>query len=216
VVVNDGHWSATNILIEELNPAATLITGQIKPYGQVQGVGPDVDAIFMVGYHAAAGTLGGVLAHTVIRPLMDVWVNGRPIGEIGLAAAVAGELGVPVVLVTGDRATTEEAKALLGEIETVTVKEGIGAAAAENLAPEVARQKIREAAQRAVSLRPSPFIIQPPITVRVRFEVGAQADGAALLPGSRRVDGRTVEWTAEEMHTIDRLLMVVAALSTLV
>ena len=56
VVVNDSHGGMTNILIEELNPAAELISGSPKPYSMMQGIGPDVDAVFFVGYHAASGT----------------------------------------------------------------------------------------------------------------------------------------------------------------
>ena len=37
VVVNDSHGPMTNLLIEELNPAATLITGSPKPFGMMQG-----------------------------------------------------------------------------------------------------------------------------------------------------------------------------------
>ena len=50
--------------------------------------------------------------------------------RLGLAD-VAQSRGVPVVLVTGDRTVTEEARALLGDIETVAVKEGIAGTAAQ-------------------------------------------------------------------------------------
>ena len=46
IVVNDSHGGMRNILIEELNPAAELISGSPKPFGMVQGIGPDVDAAF--------------------------------------------------------------------------------------------------------------------------------------------------------------------------
>jgi D-amino peptidase len=40
VVVNDSHGGMANILIEELNPAAELISGSPKPFGMMQGIGP--------------------------------------------------------------------------------------------------------------------------------------------------------------------------------
>ena len=64
VVVNDSHGGMTNILIEELNPAAELISGSPKPFGMMQGIGPDVDVVFFVGYHGASGTGAAVLEHT--------------------------------------------------------------------------------------------------------------------------------------------------------
>ena len=42
---------------------------------------------------------------------------------------IAGNYDVPVVFVAGDQAIGEQAKSLLGPVETVAVKEGIGGAA---------------------------------------------------------------------------------------
>jgi D-amino peptidase len=123
---------------------------------------------------------------------------------MGYNAALAGSYGVPVVLVSGDRAVTEEARALLGQIETVAVKEGISRTAARCLAPQVAQQRIRQAAERALGLRIKPFVLTPPITVQIAFQRAGYADQAALIPGSRRVDGRTVEWTGDDMPTVYR------------
>ena len=52
----------------------------------------------------------------------------------------------------GDRAVTEEARTLLGEIETVAVKDGVTRSAAQCLHPEVAQERIRQAAERAVAV----------------------------------------------------------------
>lgn len=202
VVVNDSHGGMTNILLEELNPAAELISGSPKPLSMMEGIGPDVDAVFFVGYHSRMGTGAGVLAHTYAGSIVtEVRLNGQAVGETGLNAAMAGAFGVPVVLVTGDRAVTEEACALLGGVETVAVKDGVGWKAARCVHPEVARQRIREAAERAVRKKATPFVVMPPITLRAVFQRPAQADMAALIPGSRRVDGLTLEFTAPDMQT---------------
>jgi len=50
---------------------------------------------------------------------------------------MAGYYDVPVIFVAGDKAVCDQARELLGNVETVAVKEGIGAAAL-NLHPEVA------------------------------------------------------------------------------
>ncbi|HDQ72235.1 MAG TPA: peptidase M55 [Chloroflexi bacterium] len=202
VVVNDSHGGMKNILIEDLNDAAELISGSPKPFGMMQGIGPGVDAVFLVGYHAAAGTAAAILAHTwSSRTVTQVQLNGQVVGETGLNAALAGSFGAPVLLVTGDRAVTEEARALLGEIETVAVKDGITRSAARCLHPEVVHRRIRQAAERALRLKNPPFVLEPPITVRVTFKTALQAEQAALIPGSRRVDGLLVEWTGDDMPT---------------
>jgi D-amino peptidase len=202
VVVNDSHGGMTNVLIEDLDPAAELISGSPKPLGMMQGIGLDVDRVFFVGYHGASGTGAAVLEHTWSGRVVEVALNGRAVGEMGLNAALAGAYGAPVVLVTGDRAVTEEARALLGQIEAVAVKEGITRTAARCLHPQVAQERIRQAAERAMGLHTTPFIVPPPITLRVVFQRALDADQAALIPSSRRVDGRAVEWTGEDMTAV--------------
>ncbi len=214
VVVNDSHGGMTNILIEELNPAAELISGSPKPFGMMQGIGSDVDAVFFVGYHAAAGAAAAILAHTwSSRVVHTVRLNNQPVGETGINAALAGSFGAPVVLVAGDRAVTEEARALLGEIETVAVKDGVTRSAAQCLHPEVAQERIRQAAGRALTLTVPPFILPPPIILRVVFQNGLQADQAALLPDSQRVDGRTVEWTGKDMPAVYKAFRAMTSLA---
>jgi len=108
---------------------------------------------------------------------------------------------------------TEEARALLGEIETVAVKEGVTRTAARCLHPEVACKRIRQAAERALSLNVSPFVVPPPITVRVVFQRAAHADMAGLVPGSQRVDGHTVEWTGDDMPAVYKTFRAMTSLA---
>ncbi len=199
VIVNDSHGQMTNILAEELNPAAMLISGSPKPFGMMQGIGSDIDAVFFIGYHAASGTGAAVLEHTYTRRFIGVQLNGQAVGETGFNAALAGAYGVSVVLVTGDKAVTEEARALLGNIETVAVKVGITRTATRSLHPEVARKQIQKAAERALNLNVAPFVVPTPVKLRVIFERATHADVAELVPGTQRIDGRTVEWTGDDM-----------------
>ena len=214
IIINDSHGSMTNILIEELAPAAELISGSPKTFGMMEGIGPDVDAVFFVGYHAAAGTGAAVLDHTWNnRVVAQVQLNAQSVGETGLNAALAGAYSAPVVLVTGDRAVTEEARALLGEIETVAVKDGIARTAARCLHPEVARERIREAAKRALGQTTPPFVLPPPITLRVAFQQASYADMASLVPGSQRTGGCAVTWTGEDMPAVYKVFRAMVALA---
>ena len=57
-------------------------------------------------------------------------------------------MGLPVLLVTGDVASCDEGKALLGEgLTTVAVKQGLAAGAARQIPPVRARKMIEEGAQ---------------------------------------------------------------------
>ncbi len=203
VLVNDSHASMRNILIEELNPAAQLISGSPKPLSMMQGIDESFfDAAFFIGYHAQAGTAHSVLDHTYSGIVYQVSLNGQPMGETGLNAALAGYFGVPVVLVTGDKLLVEEAAALLGTVEGVAVKESCGRYAARCLAPEVVRDLIRQAAQSALSRVGKPFVIEPPITLAVDFTSSAHLDMAELIPGSRRSGGRHIEYTHDDFLTV--------------
>jgi D-amino peptidase len=220
VVVSDGHWDGRNILIEELDPRARLNSGTPAPLSMVQGVDSAVDGVLFVGYHARVGTPDAILDHTWSGSRVDgVWLNGEPIGEIGMNAAVCGHFGAPVLMISGDQNACAEATALLGPVETAVVKQAAGRTAAECLPPEVSQRLIQEAAARAVRRlaageAPGPFRPRPPITIAVEFIRCEQADAAAILPGARRLGGRRVEVTAEDMPGAYRAVRAIVGLAS--
>lgn len=216
IIVNDSHGLQTNILIEYLNPAAELISGVPKPFGMMQGIGSNIDVVFLVGYHALAGTGAGILAHSWSREVASIQLNDLLVGETGLNAALGGAFGAPVVLVTGDRAVTVEAKNLLGDIETVVTKEGISGTAAQCLHPQKVQEWIRQAAKRAVSVQIAPFKLSSPITLRVTFSNPVLADMASLVPSSRRMSGCAVEWAGEDMPSVYHAFQAMVCLSMLI
>ncbi|HET6824155.1 MAG TPA: M55 family metallopeptidase, partial [Anaerolineales bacterium] len=55
VVVADGHWNASNILIEELDPRARLNTGSPSPFSMMEGIDESINGVMFVGYHARNG-----------------------------------------------------------------------------------------------------------------------------------------------------------------
>src|SRR5947209_16854841 len=147
VLVNDSHWFMRNLVVEELHQAAELLSGDPKPHSMVQGIDGGFDAALFIGYHARAGTRNAILDHTYADLIHEARLNGRPVGELGLNAALAGGFGVPVVLVSGDNALAAEARELLGEgVRPVIVKEAVSRHAAKSVAPAVACRLIRETA----------------------------------------------------------------------
>jgi D-amino peptidase len=115
----------------------------------MESIDESFDAAIFIGYHARAGTTNGVLDHTSSGNVTDVSINGISMPETGYNALMAGYHDVPVVFVAGDKAVCDQATELLGNVETVAVKEGIGAAAL-NLHPEVAREQIRAGVEKAL------------------------------------------------------------------
>jgi D-amino peptidase len=215
-LVNDAHSSTKNLRVDLLDPRATLIRGPGKPLRMAQGLTRDFEAACLVGYHARAGVRHGVLNHTWMgKEIQNVYLNGEICGETRLVAAFAGFLGVPVALVTGDEAVGEEAREVLGDVETVAVKKGIDRFSAELLPPSVAQARLREAAGRALrrvgELRP--YVVPPPFTLGVEWNSTATAAGCGLIPGTRQIGPRHTEFTTDDFHDIMALFGIYAMIA---
>jgi D-amino peptidase len=209
VLVNDSHADMRNLLPELLDPRCEIVSGSLKPGSMVEAVAGHDCALF-VGYHAGGGTRAAILDHTYAgRVAARVRVGGQAMSETGLNAAVAGHHGVPVVLVTGDRATCDGARALLPEVETVAVKEALSRTAARSLHPQEACARIREGARRAVTRAAGipPFRLGGPLELEVDLLSSAYADACELLPGTERRGALTVAYHAPDAPTLLRVLV---------
>jgi D-amino peptidase len=199
VVVNDSHWLMRNLLADELHPAAELMSGGPKALSMVEGIDDGFDALFFIGYHGRAGTARSTIDHTYTDRIHEVRVNGAPMGEMGLNAAVAGCFGVPVALVSGDETVAAEARGTFGEhVETVVVKRAVSRHAARCLAPAEARRRIRAGAESALHRPHPPYVARVPVTIETEFARTVHADMAELVPGSERTAARTVRYRHED------------------
>ncbi len=218
VIIADGHWHGSNILIEELDPRARLNTGSPSPFSMMQGIDESVDAVFFIGYHARNGSPNAILDHTwSSRAVANVWLNDLLTGEYGLNAALAGHYGVPVIMASGDQTACAQISELLGDVEMAVVKQASGRYAAECLAPPVAHELIYEAACRAVERlsdgdAADPLVLDVPIRVAVEFFTSDMADRAALLPYTER-EATRVTFPAKEMEAAYRAFRSMVSLA---
>jgi D-amino peptidase len=209
IIVADGHWNGSNILVEELDRRARLHTGSPSPMSMMQGIDESVDGVFFIGYHARNGSPRAVLDHTwSSRTVVNLWLNEILTGEYGLNAALAGHFGVPVIMASGDQTACGQMSDLLGGIETTIVKQASGRFAAECLAPQVSQGMIYQSSLRAVERlaageMPDPFVLDTPVRVTIEFFSSDMADRAAILPYTQR-EGTCVSFTAQEMETAYR------------
>ncbi|MBB4702457.1 M55 family metallopeptidase [Sphaerisporangium siamense] len=218
VWVADAHGPFRNLLPEELDRRAHLVRGRPRPLGMLGGLDENTDAVLLVGYHARVGGGPAVLAHTMSGDILDVRVAGRSLGEIGLNAAMAGHLGVPVVLLSGDDTACAELADLVPSAVTVAVKQALGQAAAVALHPEEARERLRAAAADAITRRAhvSPLTIPGPLAVEVDLYSPTTVDLATLVPGVSRTAGdRTVTFTATDFAELYRLVLLLVQLATI-
>ena len=215
VTVADVHGPYRNMIPEDLDERAAFSRGKPKTFGMVDGIDRGFDVAMFVGVHGRAGSGPAVLSHTFTGTILDVLVNGKPMGELGLNAAVAGAHGVPVVLVAGDQTVAAEARDLFGpEVVAVEVKESRAHLAAVSLHPKAARAKLREAAARAIRERPGvrPLRVETPVDVAVSLARPVYADLAAMIDDVERVDGRTIRFTRPDMPNAYRVLRLITVL----
>lgn len=215
VTVVDVHGPYRNIIPEELDERATLSRGKPRVYGMVHGIDRGYDAAMFIGVHGRAGSAPAALSHTFTGTILDVRLNGRSFGELGLNAAVAGAYDVPVLLVAGDQTVAAEAREVLGEqVITVQVKESLAHLSAESVHPRVARRMLREAAARAITQRPDvpPLRLDTPVRAEVELARPVLADLAEMIDGAERVDGRTVAFTRPDMPSMYRVLRLITVL----
>ncbi len=217
IIVSDGHWNKTNILVEEINPRARLNSGTPSPLGMMEGINEGVDCVFFIGYHARNGAKDGILGHTWSNTkVSNVWLNDRLTGEIGLNASIAGQFDVPVLMISGDLAACSEAEEWIPNVEKAVIKRGTAYAAAECLPPAVSQQLIEETANKALQRfkdgkGAAPFKVAQPVKITLEFFHAGMADNASLIPNTRRLDGRTIEFQGASM--LDAYLQFRAAVT---
>lgn len=210
-LVNDSHGSMRNVKVEELLVPAELISHNSKPLGMMEGIGPDFDVVFFIGYHAMEGE-PGLFAHTGSGGrIADISVNGRSMSEGGMNARIAGSYGVPIGLATGDEAFVEEIETLVtGDLETVAVKSHIRRQTARLLHPEEARRLIREGAKRAIEnlSRFEPTRPREPAEVTITYKNPDLADIAAIIPSVERTGHVSVRFESPDFVQAYRMIRV--------
>jgi D-amino peptidase len=185
VVVNDSHSKMNNLLIEKLHPEAQLISGDVKPFSMVQGLDSSFAGAAFLGYHTRAAAKG-VLSHTMIFGVRNMYINDLAIGELGFNALVAGHYGVPVLLVAGDDETALEAEELIPGVTTAVVKKRISRTSALCLTPEKSGELLRRKTKEALANRGKVKPLVPPQNpvLAIEFANYGQAEWAHLMPGT--------------------------------
>ncbi|MBV9844234.1 MAG: M55 family metallopeptidase [Kutzneria sp.] len=214
VLVNEAHDSQRNLLLEDLDERARMLTGRHKPLSMMQGIDTGVDGVVFLGYHTAAGS-DGVLAHTYLgNSVTGVWLDGVHASEGRLNAAMAAEHGVPLLLVTGDDLTCADAGDYAPDARQAAVKECVSRYSAICLPPSRTAALIRAEATVATALagrrepRPAPHRIE------VEFDATHLAAAAAVIPTVHQVSPLRVGFDAESMTEAMKAFKIVTAIAS--
>jgi D-amino peptidase len=217
VLVNDSHGPMTNLLPEVLDARAELISGRPKPMGMFCGLDREYGGVFCLGYHAGGGGYG-VLSHTTNSfAFAAITLNGIACNEAVLYGAYAGELGVPVLLLSGCDRLAAECAPHFPAARRVVVKRALGQRAARAMAPQQARLQLRSAAAAAVAGAATcpAFVIPGPYRLVLDVTSVALADLATTIPVAERTGPCGIAFTASSMTAVIGWVNTVSALSAL-
>jgi D-amino peptidase len=186
IVVCDAHAQFRNLLPDRLDERCSLVRGMPRGHAMLTGIDEAIDFVCFVGYHGMAGTTRSVLAHTISgATIAAVRCNGRPVGELGLNAALAAHYGAVPVLATGDDTLVREAEQTVPGITTAEVKRALGNRAAESLHPARACALIEDRTRHALQNPPQPgaFGFAGAVDLEVDFHRPVMTELALLVPG---------------------------------
>ena len=212
ILVADSHGNGQNLLIEKLPKDVKLIRSWPRPLGMMEGIDSSFDGVIFTGYHSSTDNMEGVRAHTFSSArLTSVKVNGKVMSEGSWNAAVAGEFGVPVIMIAGDDAAVNEVKALIGNAEGAIVKESISFHSAKSLHPDAAYDLIAEKTSYAVKniKKYKPYKIKGPLTVSVSFKHYQPSQILSYLKMFKPTDSHTIEFKAKNMIEASHIMRVV-------
>jgi D-amino peptidase len=208
VVVNDSHGTMDNLVHDRLDPRARVLFGAPRASCMVQGITRDDALAVFVGYHAGSGA-EGVLSHTFSTNFTELRLNGQPMTEAEVNALYAAWYGVPVGVLTGDDRICEVARKAFPGVTAVEVKAAHGFSATESLQPHAACERIQQAVAAATrgagELRPQQ--VPDRLLLEVDFAGPLGAEMALTVPGSERVEARTLRRAVDDPDQLLSLIM---------
>ena len=199
VIVWDAHDGSQSLSALTIHPRAKLVMGGL---GATMTCERGYAGIAFVGQHSMANVRMGIMAHSYSSlGIQNMLMNGRPVGEIGTRAALAGWHRIPVIFLSGDTAAAEELKAIVPQAEVVAVKEGLARYTCITMSAEEARGAIRDGAARAMKKlgQIPPYRIEGPVTFEIEHTTrNSLPIDAGLAPGTEVVDDRTIRYKGKD------------------
>ncbi len=205
VVVADGHGNMSNILVEEVDPRARLVSGNNRVMCQLEGLDDSFDGILFVGHHGREGASDAVISHTLAGICVtEMMINGQVVGETQMNAIVAGGgFNVPALFISGDDMYVEEVKETLPDVESVVVKYARNRLAAELIHPSVVQKDIEEKVELAVKNvgNIKPVQIEGPVTFEIEFKGPQQAQMTSTIPTVQMISATRITFTCDDIVT---------------
>lgn len=220
IVIADSHSAGDNLdyNITSLDKRISLISGGPRPAYMMPAFSNEYSQVYLLGYHAGTGALLGNMDHSYSNSrIQKIWINELRMNEALINAAYAGYHGMPVALVSGDKTLGEELKPQMPWLHYVCTKEAVAKFAAKNYSPLLIKPILQEAIHKSLSKKDIPlYTFSSPITLKIEFHSTAMTDVACLMPHTKRLDGRTVEYSDSDYAVIFEAIMALVTLASTV
>ncbi len=168
VYVCDVYGKGRDIYEEEFDAPATKVKLSDLEKLCLEGL----TGVALIGIHAMNGAADAFYSYTVNETAWhEYYLNGKMLGDIGIAAAYFGAFGIPVVAVSGDKAACDEAKNLLGNLPRAIVKTAVKRNLAKSISEQEAIEEITNVCRLGAKTASErfPYVVQQPCEVKVRF-----------------------------------------------
>lgn len=211
-LVSDSHGNGQNLLIEQLPDDVQVVRSWPRALGMMHGIDETFDGVVFLGYHSSTSNSEGVRAHTKSSAnLTDLQLNGEHVTEGQWNAAIAGEYGVPVILITGDDVAVQEVTEALGDVEGAVVKTSNGFHSATTLTPAAGQRLIAEKTRSAIRRINNfkPYVLSGPPVVRFSLKNYRPAELLSYLRDVKRIDSHTLEYAAINMMDASKFMTFV-------
>ncbi|HEX9893601.1 MAG TPA: M55 family metallopeptidase [Gemmatimonadales bacterium] len=214
IVISDSHGNGQNLLIERFPSDVTIIRAWPRPLGMMEGIDSSFAAAIFIGYHSGTSNPAGVRAHTFSSAnYAGFKANGKELSEGGWNAMIAGQFGVPVVLISGDESALADLRAVVPDVEAAVVKHSISFHSAATATPQSAQALIRLKVKRALGRRQTikPVPRAQPVTVDLTFKSYLPSVLLSYLPLFSRVGSHAIRFQAKDMVEASRIMQFVAS-----
>lgn len=172
VYFHDCHGMGNNVIWDKLSPAIDYVISGNEHQDRYCEQVMECDGVILLGYHAMAGATRGILEHTIMsNQWQNCYINGVRSGEAMIDAAILGDMGIPVIMVSGDDILEKEVKEFLPDVVTAVVKEGVGCNTAVLLSPASSEKEIRGKTQKAIEniANVKPYKIAAPVKFTIEL-----------------------------------------------
>lgn len=196
-IIYDMHTDGRNVDIAKV--PFPVVMGKPILGNNWRGVnGEKIDGLFLVGLHSMQNDYS-LLAHSYLREYDAIYLNDILVGEIGIEAALAGEMNVPLKFVSGDDIGCDEAEALVDGIVTCAVKKSLTPETGLCHCPEKTRKMLYDKVCEAIKKDIKPFKVSAPYEIKIKFSQCKYLEVMKEIHPEIFIDDCTIQMRGEKL-----------------